>query len=148
MDFGVQLDRGEDEDATAVGVVCVYVNHFTAKRFNGALQMSVERHTSTFGDLNESYFPLVSVPQEVATCPVYANFVRVTGTPEELIVDFGLNNQPMGRPKDDLAVSCQIVMDFLTANYLRTETADIIARYESRHGTLETDVQKRAKADG
>ena len=25
----------------------------------------------------------------------YANFCRVTGTPEELIVDFGLNPQPM-----------------------------------------------------
>ena len=28
----------------------------------------------------------------------YANFCRVTGTPEELIVDFGLNSQPMGVP--------------------------------------------------
>ncbi|MBQ4194634.1 MAG: DUF3467 domain-containing protein, partial [Thermoguttaceae bacterium] len=28
----------------------------------------------------------------------YANFCRVTGTPEELIVDFGLNPQPMGVP--------------------------------------------------
>ena len=25
----------------------------------------------------------------------YANFCRVTGTPEELIVDFGLNTQPV-----------------------------------------------------
>src|SRR5262249_27305725 len=25
--------------------------------------------------------------------PVYANFFRVTGTPEELIIDFGLNSQ-------------------------------------------------------
>ena len=26
----------------------------------------------------------------------YANFCRVTGTPEELIIDFGLNPQPVG----------------------------------------------------
>ena len=28
----------------------------------------------------------------------YANFCRVTGTPEELIIDFGLNPQPVGVP--------------------------------------------------
>ena len=27
----------------------------------------------------------------------YANFCRVTGSPEELIVDFGMNSQPMGQ---------------------------------------------------
>jgi hypothetical protein len=30
--------------------------------------------------------------------PLYANFCRVTGTPEELIIDFGLNPQPFGTP--------------------------------------------------
>ncbi|MDZ4820272.1 MAG: DUF3467 domain-containing protein [Planctomycetota bacterium] len=30
----------------------------------------------------------------------YANFCRVTGTPEELIIDFGLNSQPMGIPTE------------------------------------------------
>ena len=29
---------------------------------------------------------------------LYANFCRVTGTPEELIIDFALNPQPMGAP--------------------------------------------------
>ncbi|MFN7291740.1 MAG: DUF3467 domain-containing protein, partial [Pirellula sp.] len=31
---------------------------------------------------------------------LYANFCRVTGSPEELIVDFGLNPQPVGIPND------------------------------------------------
>ena len=35
---------------------------------------------------------------------LYANFCRVTGTPEELIIDFGLNRQPMGIPKDPIQV--------------------------------------------
>ena len=30
----------------------------------------------------------------------YANFCRVTGSPEELIVDFGMNSQPMGGGQD------------------------------------------------
>ena len=33
------------------------------------------------------------------TLATYANFCRVTGSPEELIVDFGLNPQPIGVPK-------------------------------------------------
>ena len=28
--------------------------------------------------------------------PLYANFARVSGLPEELILDFGLNPQPAG----------------------------------------------------
>ena len=35
----------------------------------------------------------------------YANFCRVTGSPEELIVDFGLNPQPVGIPKDPITSS-------------------------------------------
>ena len=35
---------------------------------------------------------------------LYANFCRVTGSPEELIVDFGLNPQPVGIPKDPIHV--------------------------------------------
>ena len=32
----------------------------------------------------------------------YANFCRVTGSPEELIIDFGLNPQPVGMPKNPI----------------------------------------------
>ena len=35
----------------------------------------------------------------------YANFCRVTGTPEELIIDFGLNSEPMGVPKTPLKIN-------------------------------------------
>ena len=31
----------------------------------------------------------------------YANFCRVTSTPEELVIDFGLNPQPVGEPDDE-----------------------------------------------
>ena len=39
--------------------------------------------------------PRVKIDDTGASCS-YANFCRVTGTPEELIVDFGLNTQPFG----------------------------------------------------
>ena len=32
----------------------------------------------------------------------YANFCRCTGTPEELIIDFALNSQPMGPPPEEI----------------------------------------------
>ena len=46
----------------------------------------------------------------------YANFCRVTGSPEELIVDFGLNPQPVGVPKDPIQVKQRIIVNFYTAN--------------------------------
>ena len=48
----------------------------------------------------------------------YANFCRVTGTPEELIVDFGLNPQPMGVPTEPIPVNQRIVVNFYTAKRL------------------------------
>ncbi|MBQ2791338.1 MAG: DUF3467 domain-containing protein, partial [Thermoguttaceae bacterium] len=53
--------------------------------------------------------------QVVAT---YANFCRVTGTPEELIVDFGLNPQPMGVPSSPIPVNQRIVVNFYTPKRL------------------------------
>lgn len=38
----------------------------------------------------------------------YVNFCRVTGTPEELIVDFALNSQPFGVPTEPIAVKQRI----------------------------------------
>ena len=48
----------------------------------------------------------------------YANFCRVTGSPEELIVDFGLNPQPVGIPKDPIVVKQRIIMNFYTSKRL------------------------------
>ena len=45
----------------------------------------------------------------------YSNFCRVTGTPEELIIDFGLNPQPFGVPTEPIPVTQRIVTNFYTA---------------------------------
>src|SRR6476619_234222 len=44
----------------------------------------------------------------------YANFCRVTGTPEELIIDFGLNSQPIGVPTEPIEISQRIVVNYFT----------------------------------
>lgn len=73
----------------------------------------------------------------------YANFCRVTGTPEELIIDFGLNTQPMGIPTDPIEISERIVMNYFTAKRMMAALQMSLQRHEAAFGVLETDVQKR-----
>lgn len=75
----------------------------------------------------------------------YANFCRVTGSPEELIIDFGLNPQPMGVPKDPIAVSQRVIVNFFTAKRLLAALSMSVQRHESVFGVLETDVNKRLR---
>ena len=72
----------------------------------------------------------------------YANFCRVTGSPEELIVDFGLNPQPIGVPKDPIQVKQRIIVNFYTAKRLLAALQMSVARHESVFGVLETDINK------
>ena len=80
---------------------------------------------------------------EVIAC--YANFCRVTGTPEELIIDFGLNPQPMGVPTEPIPVTQRIITNFFTAKRMLHALAMSIQRHEAAFGALELDVQKRVQ---
>ena len=73
----------------------------------------------------------------------YANFCRVTGSPEELIVDFGLNPQPVGVPTQPIKVSQRVILNFFTAKRLLHALHMTIERHEQAFGVLEIDVQKR-----
>ena len=74
---------------------------------------------------------------------LYANFCRVTGTPEELILDFGLNPQPFGVPTEPIPVTQRIITNFYTAKRMLAALQMTIQRHEATFGVLETDVQKR-----
>ena len=80
---------------------------------------------------------------DVTAC--YANFCRVSGTPEELIVDFGLNPQPMGPPPETLKISQRIILNFFTAKRLLAALQMSVQRHEQAFGVLETDVRKRVR---
>jgi hypothetical protein len=75
--------------------------------------------------------------------PTYANFCRVTGTPEELILDFGLNAQPFGPHTQPLVIQQRIVTNFYTAKRMLHALQLTLQRHEAAFGVLETDVQKR-----
>jgi hypothetical protein len=73
----------------------------------------------------------------------YANFCRVTGTPEELIVDFGLNKQVVGNSPDTVQLTQRIIVNFFTAKRLAAALMMAVQRHEQAFGVLETDVTKR-----
>ena len=75
----------------------------------------------------------------------YANFCRVTGTPEEMIIDVGLNSQPVGPQPDSISINQRLVMNYYTAKRLLGALQMSIQRHEVAFGVLETDVQKRVQ---
>jgi hypothetical protein len=75
----------------------------------------------------------------------YANFCRVTGTPEELIIDFGVNSQPFGVPTAPIPVSQRIITNYFTAKRMLYALQLSVQRHEAAFGVLETDVQKRVR---
>jgi hypothetical protein len=84
----------------------------------------------------------VKVDDSKAVCS-YANFCRVTGTPEELILDFGLNSQPFGAPTEPVDVNQRLVLNYYTAKRLLHALHLSVQRHENAFGALEVDVQKR-----
>ena len=83
--------------------------------------------------------------QDEHVAPYYANFCRVTGSPEELIVDFGLNPQPVGPPREPIEIKQRVVMNFFTAKRLLAALQMSVQRHEAVFGVLETDVNKRLR---
>lgn len=85
----------------------------------------------------------VEIDDKDAIC-TYANFCRVTGTPEELILDFGLNSQPYGMPTEPVQVKQRIVTNYYTAKRMLQALGMSVQNHERVFGVLETDIQKRA----
>lgn len=84
-----------------------------------------------------------SVLEVAGLDPFYANFARVTGSPEELILDFGLNPQPFGAQTAPISIQRRLVLNFFTAKRLLAALSMAVQRHEMAFGVLETDVNKR-----
>ena len=87
----------------------------------------------------------VQVDDSEASCS-YANFCRVTGSPEELIIDFALNPQPMGVPSEAIDIDQRVGMNYYTAKRMLAALQMSIQRHEAVFGVLETDINKRVSA--
>ena len=86
------------------------------------------------------------VVDDSGTIPTYSNFCRVTATPEEVILDFGLNPQPFATGRQEVKANLRIVMNFYTAKRLLTALGMTIQRHEGTFGAIELDVRRRAGA--
>lgn len=88
-----------------------------------------------------------SVPQIVeeieGLTAIYANFLRVSGTPEELILDFGLNSQSPGSTTAPVKVTQRIVLNHFTAKRLWLTLGSALQRHEQVFGLVEIDINKR-----
>ena len=83
----------------------------------------------------------VEVDESKATT-LYANFCRLSGTPEELLIDFGLNPQQITQ---SVVVTQRVAIGWHTAKRLLQVLQLTIERHEAAFGVLETDVQKRVR---
>jgi len=75
--------------------------------------------------------------------PIYTNFCRVTATPEEVILDFGLNPEPFATGKREVKADHRIVMNFFTAKRILMALGMTVERHEGAFGTIELDVNRR-----
>ena len=91
----------------------------------------------------------VQIPVDIGDLTsIYANFFRVTGTPEELVLDFGLNTTQVTQSGTPEAVKLthRLVMSFYTAKRLLSALQWAVNRYETNFGVLETDFQRRMRS--
>jgi hypothetical protein len=76
----------------------------------------------------------------------YANFFRVAGTFEELLLDFGFHTGiVVGTTPEPAKVTHRMVMSFATAKRLLGALQAAIQRHEQTFGPVETDPQKRVR---
>jgi hypothetical protein len=97
--------------------------------------------TSPEADRNIAQAQSVIEPDNLE--PLYANFVRVAGLPEELVLDFGLNPQPFGSAPQPVKVSQRMVMNYFTAKRLWLALGAFLQRHEQTFGPIEIDVARR-----
>jgi hypothetical protein len=82
------------------------------------------------------------------TLPTYSNFCRVTATPEEVILDCGLNPQPFATVGQTVKANQRIVMNFYTTKRLMAALSMTIQRHEQTFGVIELDVRRRVTQSG
>ena len=83
------------------------------------------------------------VVDDTGTQATYANFCRLTATPEEMILDFGLNTRPFATGRQEVKASQRIVMNAYTTKRLLMAIGMTIQRHEQTFGAIELDVSRR-----
>ncbi len=76
----------------------------------------------------------------------YANVCRIAQTPNEVIVDFGMNPNFFGQILDEpLKLDNRVILSHDAAKRLCIHLTATIQNFEARYGAIELDVTKRLK---
>src|SRR4051794_20477240 len=76
----------------------------------------------------------------------YVNFFRVTGNPDEVLLDLGMYSQvisPAG--PEAIHLGHRLVMNFVTAKKLAEVLRVVVARHEQAFGVVEIDPNRRLR---
>jgi hypothetical protein len=77
---------------------------------------------------------------------VYVNFFRVTGNPDEVLLDLGMYSQVMGPTgPEPIELTHRLVMNFVTAKKLAEVLRVVVARHEQAFGAIEVDPNRRLR---
>jgi hypothetical protein len=110
----------------------------------------VKRSSAPAGTEGEAQTQAQAQPQfsvdTTTLSSAYANFCRVTGTPEELVLDFGLNTQMTPVLSEAVKLNHRLVMNYYTAKRLLGALHMAVQQHENAYGVLETDIHKRMRS--
>jgi hypothetical protein len=94
------------------------------------------------GPVTDAAAPGASKPGQEPPPLTYTNFVRVSLTPEEVILDLGLNTQMKSDPAEPV-FSNRVVMIYYTVKRFSNALQNVVQQYESSYGPIQLDFEKR-----
>ena len=85
-------------------------------------------------------------PLDYSHCSdAYANFCRISRTPDEMVFDFGLNPEFSAHPSSPIKITHRLILNFYTAKRLLLALNHFIKEHEATFGNLEIDYNKRTR---
>ena len=77
---------------------------------------------------------------------LYVDFFRVTGNPDEVLLDLGMYSQVIGATgAEPVHLSHRLIMNFVTAKKLAEVLRVVVARHEQAFGVVEVDPNRRLR---
>ncbi len=77
---------------------------------------------------------------------LYVNFFRVTGNPDEVLLDLGMYSQvTQATGPEPVDLTHRLIMNFVTAKKLAEVLRVVVARHEQAFGVIEVDPNRRLR---
>jgi len=77
---------------------------------------------------------------------LYVNFFRVTGNPDEVLLDLGVYSQVVGPTgPEPVQLTHRLIMNFVTAKKLAEVLKVVVDRHQQAFGVIEIDPNRRLR---